>query len=304
MTNIRTLREERGLSQQQLADELGTTQQTIGRWETGRVDPPIAALVRLAAFFETTVDDVLGVVTRNPPWSVDELTLALDFYLANSASPPGKGSVEVAELSATLNQLAAWLGTERAATFRNPNGVYMKMMNFRRFDPQFAAEGKVGLSRGNHLEEVVWNLYFADRERMSVVAEAIKAAVRLPLGADMTEDIDSEVAEAQEGRVLTRLHRARERSRKLAEQKKAQALKAGRGIRCEVCDFDYEEKYGERGMGYMEVHHLKPLHTLAADTTTKLDDLALVCADCHRMIHAKRPWLTLEELRGIILENR
>jgi 5-methylcytosine-specific restriction protein A len=304
MTNIKKLREDRGVSQQQVADELGTTQQTVARWEAGKVDPPIAALVRLATFFETTVDDVLGVVTRNPPWSVDELTLALELYFTNPASPPSKGSAEVVGLSAILNQLAAWLGTERAATFRNPNGVYMKMMNFRRFDPQFAAEGKVGLSRGNHLEEVVWKLYGKDRERLSVVAEAIKAAVRLPLDADLDHDNDAEITEAEEGRVLTRLHRVRERSRKLVEQRKAQAMRDGHGIRCEVCDFDYGEKYGERGQGYIEVHHTKPLHTLAVETKTQLEDLALVCADCHRMIHTKRPWLTLDELREIVLKSR
>ncbi|WP_082179747.1 hypothetical protein [Acetobacter pasteurianus] len=41
---------------------------------------------------------------------------------------------------------------------------------------------------------------------------------------------------------------------------------------------------------------MKPLADLTETTITKLGDLALLCANCHRMIHAQRPWLTLEEL--------
>jgi hypothetical protein len=45
---------------------------------------------------------------------------------------------------------------ESRSDFRNPNGVYMKLMNFRRFDPVYRAQGKSGLVRGNKLEEIVW----------------------------------------------------------------------------------------------------------------------------------------------------
>ena len=89
---------------------------------------------------------------RNPPWSRDELILALDFYLTHREHTPGKQSAEIAELSAILNQMAQELGADRDKTYRNPNGVYMKLMNFRRFDPDYTREGKVGLQRGNRLE--------------------------------------------------------------------------------------------------------------------------------------------------------
>ena len=70
---------------------------------------------------------------------------------------------------------------------------------------------------------------------------------------------------------------------------------------CQVCGFDYEERYGEHGAGYIEVHHLKPVSTLKK--ATKIDpkkDMAVVCANCHRMIHRKRDHiLSLPELRKI-----
>src|SRR5271168_302046 len=56
---------------------------------------------------------------------------------------------------------------EGAGTFRNPNGVYMKMMNFRRFDPLYRARGKTGLTRGNKLEEAVWNDFASDARRLT-----------------------------------------------------------------------------------------------------------------------------------------
>jgi 5-methylcytosine-specific restriction protein A len=92
---------------------------------------------------------------RNPTWVRDELILALDMYLRFTGNPPRKGSAEIDELSETLNRLGRYLGIATRDRFRNVNGVYMKLMNFRRFDPAFTQAGKVGLSRGGKAEEHV-----------------------------------------------------------------------------------------------------------------------------------------------------
>jgi predicted HNH restriction endonuclease len=237
---------------------------------------------------------------RNPPWSRDELILALDLYLTNPVSPPGKTSQAVRELSDVLNALGAQLGRGSAATFRNPNGVYMKMMNFRRFDPDVIASGKVGLTRGNKDEEVVWSEYASDPARLATVANAIRAAVALGGGEIGSPDDIDDTAEAAEGRILTRLHRTRERSRRLVDQKKRQALARSSVLSCEACGFDFAQAYGPRGQGFIEVHHTKPVHTLPEGGTTKLEDLALVCANCHRMIHSARPWLSVAEVSALM----
>jgi hypothetical protein len=89
--------------------------------------------------------------SRNPPWSRDELILALDLYVRSKGNPPGKSSPEIMGLSSLLNRIAG--GSEGGtADFRNPNGVYMKLMNFRRFDPVYQEQGKTGLTRGNKLQ--------------------------------------------------------------------------------------------------------------------------------------------------------
>jgi predicted HNH restriction endonuclease len=114
---------------------------------------------------------------RNPPWSRDELILALDLYLRFRNAPPGKDSAEVAELSAFLGRMSRGLGLTDAETFRNANGVYMKMMNFRRFDPEYTADGRVGLVRGNKEEEVVWNEFSGDPAALAAAVAGLHAAV-------------------------------------------------------------------------------------------------------------------------------
>lgn len=58
--NLRKLRTSRGISQQQLADVIGTSQQSINKYENHSVEPDIRALITLADYFETTVDYLVG----------------------------------------------------------------------------------------------------------------------------------------------------------------------------------------------------------------------------------------------------
>jgi 5-methylcytosine-specific restriction protein A len=95
-----------------------------------------------------------------------------------------------------------------------------------------------------------------------------------------------------------RLHKRYERDPKLIKEKRKAA--APDGLVCEVCGFDYKAAYGDLGEGYIEVHHLRPVHRLVAGTKTKLSDLALLCANCHRMAHRKRSPLSLEELAAAL----
>lgn len=238
--------------------------------------------------------------TRNPSWNRDELILALDLYLRKPASPPGKSSSEVRELSDVLNAMGRRLGTGRQPDYRNPNGVYMKMMNFRSFDPVFTGDGKVGLTRGNRLDQVIWDEFSNDQDRLASVAALIRSSIQDDSlwGPDLDSDDDD--LEAPEGKIITRLHRTRERNRKLVEQKKAQAFAVHGKLECEACHFDFESIYGERGRGVIEAHHTKPLHTLTEGDKTKLSDLALLCPNCHRMVHSQRPWLSIEVLKMIL----
>jgi predicted HNH restriction endonuclease/predicted RNA-binding protein with PUA-like domain len=119
-----------------------------------------------------------GTTRRNPIWSRDELILALDLYLRFRDALPSKDSVELTELSSFLGTMGRAKGGGEAQTFRNVNGVYMKMMNFRRFDPEYTADGKVGLVRGNKLEEAVWNEFAGNPQGLAKAIADIRAGVR------------------------------------------------------------------------------------------------------------------------------
>jgi 5-methylcytosine-specific restriction enzyme A len=239
---------------------------------------------------------------RNPAWLRDELILALDFYLQYAGNPPPKGSPEIEELSETLNRLGRDLGIATPDRFRNVNGVYMKLMNFRRLDPSFTESGKTGLTHGGREEDAVWNEFASDPQRCHAVAEVIRQALAdsQEQGTITAHVAEPETAEAEEGRVITAMHRARERNQALIKGKKQGVLEKLGRLACEACGFDFRDRYGERGDGFIECHHAKPVHTLKPGEKTKLSDLRLLCANCHRMVHVKRHWLTFEELVAIL----
>jgi hypothetical protein len=109
--------------------------------------------------------------------------------------------------------------------------------------------------------------------------------------------------EETEGTPQLIAHLVRERSSKLRRQKIRQAQMSGRGLACEACRFDFSHTYGEFGADFCEVHHEYRL----ADTgprKNKLDDLAILCANCHRMIHKTNPILSVKDFTAMHVINR
>jgi 5-methylcytosine-specific restriction protein A len=234
--------------------------------------------------------------TKNPKWSRDELMLALHLYLHNRKSPPSKTSPQVAELSELLGKMSKYSNVSE--TYRNPTGVYMKMMNFRSLDPQFTTEGKKGLTRRNGDELIVWTLYADRLDYLDKLAAGIKAAVDYDIedtGISNEDEIDIE--DCEEGRVLTRMHRYRERNRKLVAEFKRKYRKKHGKLECAGCDLDFATKYGAIADRLIDVHHTKPVHTLQPGDKTSVKDLVLLCASCHRAVHGQRRWLSIPELR-------
>jgi predicted HNH restriction endonuclease len=114
---------------------------------------------------------------------------------------------------------------------------------------------------------------------------------------------DEEDEEGEEGKTLLKLHRLRERKPRLVRRKKQSVLSASGRLACEVCSFDFVAIYGPLGDGFAECHHRSPLAALPDVTTTRLSDLAIVCANCHRMLH-RRPYYKVEQLRELVLRQR
>lgn len=92
-----------------------------------------------------------------------------------------------------------------------------------------------------------------------------------------------------------REHKRIERNQKLANK-----VKTIQGYVCSACGFAFKEKYGAIGDGFIEAHHLTPVHKIKGKQVG-LDpktDFAVLCSNCHRMIH-KTPFIdNIEEFRA------
>jgi hypothetical protein len=109
------------------------------------------------------------------------------------------------------------------------------------------------------------------------------------------------VEEGEEGKKAKRMVNIYERDPRLREQ----AVRF-HGVTCAACGFQFGSNYGERGDGYIEVHHMKPLGSLPGPTMVNpRTDMAVLCANCHRMIHRfpDRP-LSIRQLRAVIGKAR
>ena len=74
------------------------------------------------------------------------------------------------------------------------------------------------------------------------------------------------------------------------------------GSRCQACDVDLGERYGSIGQEYIEAHHLRPISTLEEGVLVRYDaatDFAVLCPNCHRMIHRMEDPSNLYKLRAL-----
>ena len=238
---------------------------------------------------------------KSPKWHRDEIILALDLYFDLEPKEMDNKNPKVIELSEILNQLPIHEERYHNLKFRNPNGVGLKLSNFKAIDPDF--EGK-GMDRYSKLDKEVFIEFKNQKEKLKEIASQIKETVsnekiNIKLYKVPDED-DDEVPTVKEGRVIYKLHKLRERNSKINRKKKEKYYKENGKLDCEVCGFDFYNFYGELGKGFIEAHHRIPLSKLNSEAKTMLSDLALVCANCHRMLHREINNLSIEELKSRI----
>ncbi|PRX45353.1 5-methylcytosine-specific restriction protein A [Prauserella shujinwangii] len=226
------------------------------------------------------------------------MILACDLVVQNGWRELRPADPRVIELSSLLQRMPLHPPAVRGLKFRNPNGVARKTVDLVTSHPGY--DGK--RTKGGKIDREVLHDFLTRPEEMQAVAREIRAGIedgsfeRLP----ETLDADSgDAVEASEGRLLARRYFARERNPRLREKKINAFVKQHGRVFCEVCGFDFEATYGTRGASYIECHHAVPLH-MSGETTTRLRDLVLLCANCHRMIHRGSTWLTPAELLAIV----
>ena len=134
------------------------------------------------------------------------------------------------------------------------------------------------------------------RSKFNLQEILIKALINELSNVNLEEDSES----FPEGKKVLRAHVVRERNQKLVKLAKERFKEEHGKLYCEICKFDFEEKYGDIGRDYIEAHHMKHVCTFEENEETKISDLILVCSNCHKMLHRKRPWLTAEQIRSLI----
>jgi 5-methylcytosine-specific restriction protein A len=272
------------------------------KWDHGRALLPeefSGGKDHAAAWLKRAGFEVKAV--KNPDWARDEVILACQLVMTNGWKGLDAKDPRVIELSSLLQLMPIHAETDRNEKFRNPNGVARKTFDIATRHPDY--RGKP--TNGGALDVEVLHEFLARPDQMTEVAHLIRQGITTGELQVLTQTDDEELDEdfsAPEGRLLLRRHRARERNRGLRKKKIESVLRKGGSLACEACGFDFEEVYGDRGAGYVECHHVVPLHE-AGEGRTKLSDLALICANCHRMIHRRAPWPTPAELK-VVIEGR
>ena len=100
-----------------------------------------------------------------------------------------------------------------------------------------------------------------------------------------------------EGKPKLTKHYYRERDPYLRRRKLADMICNSDGLSCECCN-DKVERYLGRAERIFEIHHKIPLASYDGERITELQEVALLCANCHRVIHATNPPMTVEDLRA------
>jgi hypothetical protein len=147
---------------------------------------------------------------------------------------------------------------------------------------------------------------------MTVFPEPI-GSFNIYIGADLNHFVfeivpntffeEAEEEEYPEGAPGFRLHKIRERNPVVISKAKQIFKRKHHRLFCEVCGFDFQATYGYRGSDFIEGHHNKHINDMKEGEKTKISDIAIVCSNCHRMLH-RSPTIDVDGLKEIIENNR
>lgn len=233
----------------------------------------------------------------NPNWTRDETILALDLYLECDGHIPSSADERVQALSEILRLIPYHSLAARKESFRNPDGVAFKLQNIRQVDT-----GQ-GLGNVSKMDREVWAELGRNPARTKELADLIR------LGINIVEGVKEETGEYEvfpEGKVVTEAHLKRERDPKIRKSLLAQRKRLGK-LTCEICSCTSLCAVEDLGDAMFEAHHILPLF-IGQERVTKLKDIALLCANCHRLVHRaiafKKQWFSIEEAKVIIFVTK
>ncbi|MFK4270411.1 HNH endonuclease [Streptomyces milbemycinicus] len=239
---------------------------------------------------------------RSPSWIRDELLLACALVVENGWRELRENDTRTHNLSRLLRSLPLHGdAVHNVPSFRSTGSVSRKTTDLATNHPSYMGKP----TRCGRLDKEVISDFIAHPAEMINAAKAIMEGVssgaltRIP---EQPDEVAEDGATAPEGRLLARWAISRERDPRLRRRKLERARRLGQSLQCEVCSFHFGRFYGQLGEGYIEVHHVLPLY-ISGPRETQLDDLALLCSNCHRMCHTNHlgeSWRTPAALRSEI----
>ena len=231
----------------------------------------------------------------NPDWTKDETILALELYQSCGGKLPGGDDPRVIALSDLLRQLPLHPDVIKKPSFRNPDGVAFKLLNLN------AVEKGKGLST-SYTDRATWGELGHLPEMVRSLSSLIRISAQAVAGDLQKFEDEDEDMQFSEGRVATALHLRRERSPALRKNLLKARSKKG-PLSCDVCAVEPLLKDGNLQEAIFEAHHLTPL-AIVGESNTKLSDVALLCASCHRLIHrvsaVKKQWFDVAALKALV----
>ena len=232
---------------------------------------------------------------RNPKWHRDEVILALELYFRTDSGQINSKNPDIIELSDILNKLPIHDIRPDSKKFRNPNGIALKLSNFLAIDPNYQGKGMASYSK---LDFDTFMEFADDKERLKKLVRQIKETIANNNLTFKLYNIENEENHSvKEGLIIYKLHKYRERNSSINKSKKEKIFKEKGKLECEVCGFDFYKFYGKIGERYIECHHKKPLSEVETERITTIDDLALVCSNCHSMLHREINTISINELK-------
>lgn len=174
------------------------------------------------------------------------------------------------------------------------------------FDSHLQASTRIGWrdkNRGPRKLESVADFVFKKHihTERKVIWQLVKQFANSEISEVVVNDLQAEQESSQEGIVTTKTEGGQKAVTIFKYERnialRSQAFKT-HGYNCAACGFNFEKYYGAWGRDFGEVHHLHPLSENSERDTNPERDLAVLCANCHRMIHRKKGiTLTIEELK-------
>lgn len=249
--------------------------------------------------------EISNILKRYQSNVFNEIDLSL--FLVKQSISPLIAKIDLSKLPDRIIVNKEYCSLFNSSDFLQPQGndairKINVMFNNKIFDAEYWIEDKS--SGGNELQSIILGKEL--KTEFEKLFTGLVAEIAIHVGVDHNHYsfnllsstlLENEEALAYpEGQVNYKNHRILERNPQVIKKAKELFIKNYGALYCEICGFRFDEHYGERGDFFIEGHHNKLVSQMKPNEKTRVEDISMLCSNCHRMIHRK-PLITVEELK-------